>query len=399
MIVSTDWRSRSTVGASDSSPGVRVPSRLHDGPAVERLAVAAERRVAHAEQPPGLGHERIGRAAAPRARRPPGRTGPAPAPRARAPAAPPDRGRAPASSPGCAGSSSTTMPALVSPYTVRATSNSERPEHLGERVEVPRAVHRGEHLPLERHQIQRARCPAARAAAAAAPAGGATPSSRCATIRRSGAPPPSAAPRSETAPAPRPPRGRARPPRSGSSPSDQRSSSNTASSICALSWRSSSRRVIDAEVHEDVAQPPAVAAVLHAARAIEVGLGDLARADQPRAERLRIAPDRRGHHAAAVEADGAGRLPQLGGDPQHAALPAQVEQLEDVLDVQILERCPRVPRPSPPRPRRCAGGRARSARASAPATAYGPPGSSWTTRSHACTAWSNCRCRASAAPS
>ena len=47
------------------------------------------------------------------------------------------------------------MPALVRPYTVRATSNSERPEHLGERVEIPRAVHRGEHLPLERHQVQR----------------------------------------------------------------------------------------------------------------------------------------------------------------------------------------------------------------------------------------------------
>ena len=125
----------------------------------------------------------------------------------------------------------------------------------------------------------------------------------------------------------------------------------------------------------------------------------LARADQARAERLRIAPDRRGHHAAAVEADRAGGLPQLGGDPQDAALPAQVEQLEDVLDVELLERCPRVPRLSPPRPRRCAGDRARSARGSGPATRTGPPGSSCTTRSHACTAWSNCRCRASAAPS
>ena len=34
----------------------------------------------------------------------------------------------------------------------------------------------------------------------------------------------------------------------------------------------------------------------------------------------------------------AGGLPQLGRHPQDAALPAQVEQLEDVLDVQLLER-------------------------------------------------------------
>ena len=43
----------------------------------------------------------------------------------------------------------------------------------------------------------------------------------------------------------------------------------------------------DAKVHEDVAEPPAVAAVLHAARAVEVGLGDAARPDEARAERLR----------------------------------------------------------------------------------------------------------------
>ena len=66
--------------------------------------------------------------------------------------------------------------------------------------------------------------------------------------------------------------------------------------------------------------------------------GDLAGPHQARAERLRIAADRRGHHAAALEADGARGLPQLGGDAQHPGLPAQVEQLEDVLDVQVLER-------------------------------------------------------------
>ena len=46
----------------------------------------------------------------------------------------------------------------------------------------------------------------------------------------------------------------------------------------------------------------------------------------------------------------------------------------------------------------CCRSRADRARVRAWA-AYGPAGSSWTTRSQACTAWSNCRCRARAAPS
>ena len=91
------------------------------------------------------------------------------------------------------------------------------------------------------------------------------------------------------------------------------------------------------EADQDVAQPARIAGALHRARAVELLGGDLARSHQPGADRLRVAAERGGDHAAALEADVAGGLPQLGGDAQHPALPAQVEQLEDVLDVEILE--------------------------------------------------------------
>ncbi len=84
-------------------------------------------------------------------------------------------------------------------------------------------------------------------------------------------------------------------------------------------------------------ETPVVSPGLHAARAVEIGRRDLAGPHQARPEWLGIAADRRGHHAAAIEADGARGLPELGRHAQHPALPAQVEQLEDVLDVQVLE--------------------------------------------------------------
>ena len=93
----------------------------------------------------------------------------------------------------------------------------------------------------------------------------------------------------------------------------------------------------------------------------------------------------------------AGRLPQLGGDAQHSALPAQVEQLEDVLDVQLLEGSLERHGHPAEAAKMCWRSRAERARLRACA-AYGPDGSSCTTRSHASTAWSKWRWRASAAP-
>src|SRR3954449_3863260 len=59
---------------------------------------------------------------------------------------------------------------------------------------------------------------------------------------------------------------------------------------------------------------------------------------QPRADRLVVAAEGGRHHAAPVEGNGRGGLAELRRHPQDAALPAQLEQLEDVLDVQLLER-------------------------------------------------------------
>src|SRR5207249_3824915 len=94
----------------------------------------------------------------------------------------------------------------------------------------------------------------------------------------------------------------------------------------------------DGQLDEDVAQAPAIAGVLQRARLVQIGGGDLARAYQPRANRLPVAADGGRHHAPAIEADGARRLAQLRGHPQHTTLPSQIEQLEDVLNVQLLER-------------------------------------------------------------
>src|SRR5439155_21498273 len=95
----------------------------------------------------------------------------------------------------------------------------------------------------------------------------------------------------------------------------------------------------DAERHEDLSEPALVAlALLHVAGALEVGLGDLAGAQQQRAERVRVAADFRRHDDAVVEIDLALVVAQLRRDAQRARLPAEVEQLEDVVDAELAQR-------------------------------------------------------------
>jgi len=90
------------------------------------------------------------------------------------------------------------------------------------------------------------------------------------------------------------------------------------------------------EGHEDFAEPALVAlALLHVAGALEVGLGDLAGAEQQRAERVRVAADLRRHDDAVVEVDRPFVVAQLRRDAQRSRLPAQVEQLEDVVDPEL----------------------------------------------------------------
>jgi len=94
-----------------------------------------------------------------------------------------------------------------------------------------------------------------------------------------------------------------------------------------------------AERDEDLAEPPLVSlALLHVAAALQVRVGDLAGAQQQRAERVGIRADLGEDDRAALERHRAGVVPQLRGDAQHARLPAEIEQLEHVVDTELAER-------------------------------------------------------------
>ena len=56
------------------------------------------------------------------------------------------------------------------------------------------------------------------------------------------------------------------------------------------------------------------------------------------AQRMGIAADGREHHGAAVEVDRALIVAQHGGDRERASLPAQIEQLENVVNAKLAKR-------------------------------------------------------------
>src|SRR5213596_3138782 len=64
----------------------------------------------------------------------------------------------------------------------------------------------------------------------------------------------------------------------------------------------------------------------------------LARAESGRRDRARPAADRGVDDAAIVEVDHALVTAELRCHAEHARLPAQVEELEDVVDAELLER-------------------------------------------------------------
>src|SRR3989442_12709336 len=87
---------------------------------------------------------------------------------------------------------------------------------------------------------------------------------------------------------------------------------------------------------EDSAEEALVTlALLHVLGSLEIGFVDLAGAQQQRAERMRIAANLRRHDHAAVEVDRPLVMAQLGRDAQRARLPAQVEELEDVVNPEL----------------------------------------------------------------
>src|SRR5207247_7778004 len=81
---------------------------------------------------------------------------------------------------------------------------------------------------------------------------------------------------------------------------------------------------------EDLAEPAPVAlALLHVPRALEVGLADLAGAQQQRAQGVGVRPDLGEDDGAALERDGAYVMPQRGGDAHQARRPAQAAARDD----------------------------------------------------------------------
>src|SRR3989449_11357854 len=120
-------------------------------------------------------------------------------------------------------------------------------------------------------------------------------------------------------------------------------------------------------------------------RALEIRLRDLPRAEQQAAERVRVAADFGVDDGAVLEVDRPGVVPPLGGDAQHAGLPAQVEQLEDVMDPELAQRAFDRHGYAASEAKMCC--RSSAVRACMRARcANGPLGSSRVTRSHAWTA-------------
>src|SRR3989441_7650104 len=111
----------------------------------------------------------------------------------------------------------------------------------------------------------------------------------------------------------------------------------------------------------------------------------ISRAEQQAAERVRVAADFGVDDGAVLEVDRPGVVPHLGGNAQHAGLPAQVEQLEDVMDPELAQRAFDRHGYAASEAKMCC--RSSAVRACMRARcANGPLGSSRVTRSHAWTA-------------
>ena len=121
-------------------------------------------------------------------------------------------------------------------------------------------------------------------------------------------------------------------------PSCHDSSSNTTLSIASRSCRSSSRCVITpARTSRSPSPSPGMRLETHAASARSASL------TLPAWRRIRsidvgMAPHAGVDHAPAVEQHDAFVVAQIGRHAQRARLPAQVEQLEDVVDAELAER-------------------------------------------------------------
>ena len=97
-------------------------------------------------------------------------------------------------------------------------------------------------------------------------------------------------------------------------------------------------RVLRAVHGDEEAAARVAAALLHVAGSLEVGLGDLAAAQQQRPQGMGVAADLGEDDGAVLEVDRARVVAQLRRDAEHAGLPAQVQELEDVVDAELAQR-------------------------------------------------------------
>src|SRR5687767_6805351 len=89
---------------------------------------------------------------------------------------------------------------------------------------------------------------------------------------------------------------------------------------------------------EHLSEPHAITARgLKRASAIEIRIRDLAGADEDLSQGVRIAADARERNLAVAEEHDAFVVPQRRRHTQRAGLPAQVEQLEDIVNPELAE--------------------------------------------------------------
>jgi hypothetical protein len=89
---------------------------------------------------------------------------------------------------------------------------------------------------------------------------------------------------------------------------------------------------------KDLADAARITFLLHRAGAIEISLADLAGPHEHIPQAVGIASNRREHDGAALDEHHALIVAQRRHDAERSGLPAQVEQLEDVVDSELAQR-------------------------------------------------------------
>ena len=149
--------------------------------------------------------------------------------------------------------------------------------------------------------------------------------------------------------------------------------------------------------HQNVAQPAGVARLLERQGSIEVVPRDLPQPDQTGSDRLGIAPQASPPPRRPVRTT---RCPAVWRSSEVTRSTPLFRPRSSSWKTSWMWNSLSGPSSATVQPaaaKMCCRSRAERARLRA-SVAKGPSGSSWMTRSQACTAWSNCRCRAKQVP-